>query len=302
MKVGIVGSGFVGATAGYALVMQGVGREIVLVDKNRARAEAEADDIRHAVPFAHPLDVRAGDYDGPGRLPGRRALRRRRPEARRDAAATAAAQRRGLRRGRAAGARPRAGGGARRRHQPRGRDDAPGRPLRRRLRRARRARPRLRHHARHRPLPQPAGRALRRRFAPRPCLRDRRARRLGGAHLVAGDHRRHAAGSVRPAARDRPVRGGAPGHRRQGAARRLHDHRRQGGHLLRHRQRPGPHRRRDPARPARHPDRVRAGGGRGRRPRRHGLAAAPGGRPGRPRDVPAAAERGGNGPAARSAG
>jgi malate/lactate dehydrogenase len=42
--------------------MQGVGREIVLVDKNIARAEAEADDLRHAVPFAHPLDVRAGDY------------------------------------------------------------------------------------------------------------------------------------------------------------------------------------------------------------------------------------------------
>src|SRR5256714_4326276 len=62
MKVGIVGSGFVGATAGYALVMRGVGREIVLVDKNAARAVAEADDIRHAVPFAHPLDVRAGDY------------------------------------------------------------------------------------------------------------------------------------------------------------------------------------------------------------------------------------------------
>ena len=63
MKVGIVGSGFVGATAGYTLVMQGVGREIVLVDKNTARAAAEADDIRHAVPFAHPLDVRAGDYE-----------------------------------------------------------------------------------------------------------------------------------------------------------------------------------------------------------------------------------------------
>jgi L-lactate dehydrogenase len=63
MKVGIVGSGLVGATAGYALVMQGVGREIVLVDKNTARAAAEADDIRHAVPFAHPLDIRAGDYE-----------------------------------------------------------------------------------------------------------------------------------------------------------------------------------------------------------------------------------------------
>jgi L-lactate dehydrogenase len=63
MKVGIVGSGFVGATAGYALVMQGVGREIVLVDKNAARAAAEADDIRHAVPFAHPLNIHAGDYE-----------------------------------------------------------------------------------------------------------------------------------------------------------------------------------------------------------------------------------------------
>jgi len=63
MKVGIVGTGFVGATAGYAVVMQGVAREVVLVDKNLARAEAEADDIRHAVPFAHPLEVYAGDYD-----------------------------------------------------------------------------------------------------------------------------------------------------------------------------------------------------------------------------------------------
>jgi L-lactate dehydrogenase len=63
MKVGIVGSGFVGATAGYALVMQGVGREIVLVDKNTARAAAEADDIRHAVPFTNPLDIRAGGYE-----------------------------------------------------------------------------------------------------------------------------------------------------------------------------------------------------------------------------------------------
>ncbi len=62
MKVGIVGCGMVGATSAYALVMHGVGREIVLVDLNRARAEAEANDIHHAVAFAHPLTVRAGDY------------------------------------------------------------------------------------------------------------------------------------------------------------------------------------------------------------------------------------------------
>jgi L-lactate dehydrogenase len=52
----------VGSTCAYALVMSGVGREIVLVDMNRARAEAEANDIFHAVPFAHPLTVFAGEY------------------------------------------------------------------------------------------------------------------------------------------------------------------------------------------------------------------------------------------------
>lgn len=62
MKIGVVGSGFVGATAAYALVMRGVGREIVLVDANRERASAEADDIAHAVPFAHALEVNDGDY------------------------------------------------------------------------------------------------------------------------------------------------------------------------------------------------------------------------------------------------
>jgi L-lactate dehydrogenase len=52
----------VGSTCAYALVMSGVGREIVLIDINHARAQAEANDIYHAVPFAHPLTVSAGDY------------------------------------------------------------------------------------------------------------------------------------------------------------------------------------------------------------------------------------------------
>jgi L-lactate dehydrogenase len=42
--------------------MRGVGREIVLVDVNRARAQAEANDIFHAVPFASPMTIRAGSY------------------------------------------------------------------------------------------------------------------------------------------------------------------------------------------------------------------------------------------------
>lgn len=62
MKIGIVGAGLVGSTAAYALVMRGIGGEIVLIDKNVDRAQAEADDIFHAVPFAHPMKVYAGDY------------------------------------------------------------------------------------------------------------------------------------------------------------------------------------------------------------------------------------------------
>jgi len=62
MKIGVVGCGFVGSTAAYAMVMNGVGRELVMVDLNRKRAEAEAADILHAVPFAHNLNVHAGDY------------------------------------------------------------------------------------------------------------------------------------------------------------------------------------------------------------------------------------------------
>jgi L-lactate dehydrogenase len=61
-KIGIVGAGMVGSASAFAMVMRGVGREIVLVDVNRARAEAEANDIFHAVPFAHPMMVHAGEY------------------------------------------------------------------------------------------------------------------------------------------------------------------------------------------------------------------------------------------------
>ncbi len=62
MKVGIVGSGFVGSTAAYAIVMRGVAREVILVDRDEKRAQAEAEDIRHAVPFAHAVEARSGDY------------------------------------------------------------------------------------------------------------------------------------------------------------------------------------------------------------------------------------------------
>lgn len=62
MKIGIVGAGFVGSAAAYAMVMRGVGTEIVLVDRNRDLAAAQAEDILHATPFAYPMPVNAGDY------------------------------------------------------------------------------------------------------------------------------------------------------------------------------------------------------------------------------------------------
>jgi L-lactate dehydrogenase len=63
MKIGVVGCGQVGSASAYACVLRGVGTEIVLVDKNPALAEAQAEDILHATPFASPVRCRAGTYE-----------------------------------------------------------------------------------------------------------------------------------------------------------------------------------------------------------------------------------------------
>jgi len=61
-KLGIVGTGFVGSTFAYTAVLRGLASEIVLVDKRRDKADGEAMDLSHAVPFARPVRVRSGDY------------------------------------------------------------------------------------------------------------------------------------------------------------------------------------------------------------------------------------------------
>ncbi|MVA25507.1 L-lactate dehydrogenase [Agrobacterium vitis] len=63
MKVGIVGAGMVGSASAYALTMLGIASEIVLVDYNTDLAQAQAEDISHAVPFVSATLVRAGHYD-----------------------------------------------------------------------------------------------------------------------------------------------------------------------------------------------------------------------------------------------
>ena len=61
-RVAVVGVGNVGATFAYALLLSGLAAEIVLIDANHAKAEGEAIDLNHAVPFTHPTRIWAGDY------------------------------------------------------------------------------------------------------------------------------------------------------------------------------------------------------------------------------------------------
>lgn len=62
-KAAMIGCGFVGSASAYALMQSGIFSELVLIDANKDRAEGEAMDISHGVPFAKPMKIYAGDYD-----------------------------------------------------------------------------------------------------------------------------------------------------------------------------------------------------------------------------------------------
>jgi L-lactate dehydrogenase len=62
-RVAVVGAGNVGASFAYALVLSGLAPEIVLIDADTRRAEGEAMDLTHAVPFAKPTRVWAGTLE-----------------------------------------------------------------------------------------------------------------------------------------------------------------------------------------------------------------------------------------------
>ncbi len=61
-RVVIIGTGNVGATTAYALVLSGLINELVLIDKDAQDAEGEAMDLQHAVSLTSPVRVWAGDY------------------------------------------------------------------------------------------------------------------------------------------------------------------------------------------------------------------------------------------------
>lgn len=62
-KVAMIGCGFVGAATAFSLMESGMFTEMVLIDADRDRAEGEALDISHGLPFARPMKIYAGDYD-----------------------------------------------------------------------------------------------------------------------------------------------------------------------------------------------------------------------------------------------
>ena len=62
-KVVMIGCGFVGAACCFAIMQSGLFSEMVLIDADNAKAQGEALDISHGVPFAKPIKIYAGDYD-----------------------------------------------------------------------------------------------------------------------------------------------------------------------------------------------------------------------------------------------
>ena len=62
-KAAIVGCGFVGSASTFALMESGLFSELVLIDADRNRAEGEALDISHGLPFSKPMQIYAGGYE-----------------------------------------------------------------------------------------------------------------------------------------------------------------------------------------------------------------------------------------------
>lgn len=62
-KVAVIGTGFVGSSSAFALMESGLFSEMILLDADQNRAEGEALDISHGLPFARPMKISAGTYD-----------------------------------------------------------------------------------------------------------------------------------------------------------------------------------------------------------------------------------------------
>lgn len=62
-KAAMIGCGFVGSASVFSLMQTSLFSEIVLIDADPLKAEGEAMDISHGIPFSRPMKIYAGNYD-----------------------------------------------------------------------------------------------------------------------------------------------------------------------------------------------------------------------------------------------
>lgn len=62
-KAVMIGCGFVGSASVFSLMQSGLFTEIAMIDADMDRAEGEAMDISHGIPFMKHMKIYAGDYE-----------------------------------------------------------------------------------------------------------------------------------------------------------------------------------------------------------------------------------------------
>jgi L-lactate dehydrogenase len=62
-KVGLVGTGLVGSSFAYGLMIRGTAAELALVDANNDKAVGEMMDFNHGLSFVRPMKIAAGGYE-----------------------------------------------------------------------------------------------------------------------------------------------------------------------------------------------------------------------------------------------
>lgn len=62
MKIGVIGAGAVGSACLLSTILRGCAREIVVVNRDRKRAEAVAADLRYGAVLSATVDIHGGNY------------------------------------------------------------------------------------------------------------------------------------------------------------------------------------------------------------------------------------------------
>lgn len=61
-KVVIIGDGAVGSSIAFSLLLDNFISELIIIDANKQKAEGDALDLSHGLPFTSPKEIRSGDY------------------------------------------------------------------------------------------------------------------------------------------------------------------------------------------------------------------------------------------------